>query len=215
MSTVRVAALRRFPVKSMGGESLDRVELRADGLAGDRSLIVEDERGMVTARVSERLLGHDAALEPDGSVTIDGHPWHSESAARLISAAAGQSARLVRAPGGHLWDDRPILVTTDGAIAELGELDPLRFRANIHLTGVEGRSERGWVGRRLRFGETATLEVELTCKRCKITTIDPRTLEVDPEVLRRINRELGRRLGVLGRVETPGTIALGDPVEVL
>lgn len=119
-----------------------------------------------------------------------------------------------RRRGGHLWDDRPILITTDGAVAALGELDPLRFRANVHLEGVAGLSERDWVGRSVRIGTEASVRVELRCKRCKITTIDPETLAVDPGVLRGINAELGGLLGVLGHVGAPGEIALGDPVMI-
>ena len=38
-----IEALRRYPVKSMGGELLDEVELAAGGLRGDRAWAVRDE----------------------------------------------------------------------------------------------------------------------------------------------------------------------------
>ena len=43
-----VKQIRRYPVKSMGGEVLDRVELTANGLVGDRAWAVRDEvRGQI------------------------------------------------------------------------------------------------------------------------------------------------------------------------
>ena len=44
---VHVAELWRFPVKSMGGERLVEVEVRADGLAGDRLVHVRSGAGRV------------------------------------------------------------------------------------------------------------------------------------------------------------------------
>lgn len=43
MEVGSVAELRRYPVKSMGGERLDAVELAAGGLPGDRAWAVRDE----------------------------------------------------------------------------------------------------------------------------------------------------------------------------
>ena len=47
---MRVSELWRYPVKGLRGESLERVEVAADGIPGDRGLRVVDERGIVTGR---------------------------------------------------------------------------------------------------------------------------------------------------------------------
>ncbi len=52
------------------------------------------------------------------------------------------------------------------------------------------------------------------CVRCVMTTIDPDTLEVDPDVLRRINDEFGTCMGVLCEVATAGELRVGDEVEI-
>ena len=44
---MRVAELWRYPVKSMGGEALDRAYLDSLGIAGDRVVHVEDGNGQV------------------------------------------------------------------------------------------------------------------------------------------------------------------------
>ena len=60
---MKVAELWRYPVKSMGGEMLDRATLDELGIAGDRVVHVEDAHGhLITARTHPRLLGHHAKL---------------------------------------------------------------------------------------------------------------------------------------------------------
>jgi hypothetical protein len=68
-------------------------------------------------------------------------------------AAAGDGARMVgAAEDGVRFDETPLLVATDGMAESFG-IDHRRMRPNILLGGVDGMSERGWEGRRLRIGE--------------------------------------------------------------
>jgi hypothetical protein len=48
-----------------------------------------------------------------------------------------------------------------------------------------------------------------------MTTFDPDSLAQDPDVLRRINAELGGLAAINSSVEQPGTISVGDPVELI
>ena len=48
-----------------------------------------------------------------------------------------------------------------------------------------------------------------------MTTVDPDTLERDPEVLRDIGRRFRGRLALNADVVRPGTIAIGDPVTLV
>ncbi len=63
---MRVAELWRYPVKGLRGERLERVEVAGDGIPGDRCLRVLDERGIVTGRRKQRMLGLAATLNGDG-----------------------------------------------------------------------------------------------------------------------------------------------------
>ena len=72
---MRVAELWRYPVKGLRGERLERVEVAADGIPGDRCLRVLDERGIVTGRRKQRMLGLRATLDAAGEPLVDGHPW--------------------------------------------------------------------------------------------------------------------------------------------
>ena len=209
---MKVVQLWRYSVKSLRGERLDRTEVLGDGIRGDRATQVVDHKGArMTGRTAKRLLGLQSGLGPDGEPTIDGHSWRSSDALDLIREAAGPGADL--APLGRHFDDRSLLVTTDGAIAALG-VDGRRLRPNIVVEGVEGLAEAEWIGRRLRLG-TVEVEVVDRCARCVMTTIDPDTLEIDPNVLRRINDEFGTYMGVLCDVVTPGELIVGDEAELI
>lgn len=208
---MRVAELWRYPVKSLRGERLERAELQIDGVRGDRLTRVLAAGGSeLTSRTARPLMTLSGSLSDGDEPLIDGEPWNSPQALELVRAAAGEGTTLT--PIGRNFDEAPILVVTDGAVAALGE-DRRRFRPNIVVEGVEGLDERDWVGRRLRVGP-AELLVRQHCARCVITTIDPDTLEVRPEVLRRINEEFEGLMGVYCEVALAGEVREGDPVEI-
>ena len=210
-----VAELWIYPVKSLAGERLERTILTTDGVPGDRRLQVRDgEDRLMTARTRHRLLGLAATFDPaTGEASVDDVPWRDPVAGAAVRAAAGDDARLVEADGPGRFDDTPLLIATDGAIAALG-VDGRRLRPNLVIGGVEGLAERSWPGRRLRVG-SAVLELEKLCKRCVMTTIDPDTLAVSPDVLRRINDDFDSRFALNCRIAEPGPVAVGDPVELL
>ena len=156
------------------------------------------------------MIGLAATLGADGEPLVGGSRWDSEEGAAAVRAVAGEGAELVRAEGGHAHDCAHILLVTDGGLAQLG-YDRRRFRPNVVIEGVDGPAELGWVGSRLRLGE-ALLFVDKPCERCVITTIDPDTIEVDLEVLKRTRRELDGLMGVYCSVLEPGAVAVGDPV---
>ncbi len=208
---MRVAELWRYPVKSLRGESLDRAPVLADGLLGDRlTRVLGPGEREVTARTARALLALQAGLGEDGEPTIDGHRWDSDLASELLQAAAGEGAHP--APLARHFDAAPILVVTDGAADLLGE-DRRRLRPNIVVEGVEALTEREWVGERLRVGG-AELRVRKPCERCVMTTIDPDTLAVRPDVLQRINSEFSGLMGMYCDVAVAGEVAVGDAVDL-
>lgn len=210
---MRVAELWRYPVKGLRGERVERVEVAVDGIPGDRGLSVVDERGIVTGRRKQRMIGVPATLSVEGAPLVDGHAWTSDQAAELIRDVAGAGARLTRSASGHEHDAAHILLLSDGSVSQLG-YDHRRFRPNIHIEGAEGPVEQDWIGRRVRVGDLI-LSVDEPCERCVITTIDPDTIEVDLDVLKRTNDELSGLLGVYCSVVESAPIAVGDPVSVV
>jgi MOSC domain-containing protein YiiM len=172
-----------------------------------------DDR-LVTARTRHRLLSLAATLGSDGEALIDGTPWRETTALEAVrEVVADDAARLIEMGGDARFDDTTLLVSTDGAVAALG-VDHRRLRPNILIAGVEGLAERDWPGGRLRVG-SALLDVEKVCKRCVMTTLDPDTQAVSPDVLRRINADYDGRFALNCWVAEPGEVAVGDPVELV
>ena len=59
------------------------------------------------------------------------------------------------------------------------------------------------------------IEVARLRPRCVMTTFDPDTIEQDRRVLQRIVDDFDGRTALDCRVEIPGRIAVGDPVDLL
>lgn len=209
-----IAAIWRYPVKSMAGERLTSAQVTAAGLVGDRVVQVYDAHGgIVTARRFPRLLRLRATLGADGEPLVDGLPWRSAEVAARVEAAVAPGARLERFDGPERFDILPLLVCTDGAVTMFGR-DVRRLRPNLLIGGVEGAAERHWTGATLRLPRAEIALADLR-GRCVMTTYDPDTGAQDPAVLRDIVRRFGGRLCLNAQVTQPGTVTVGDAVERL
>lgn len=208
-----VEQLWRYPVKTLAGERLETAELTANGIPGDRIVHVRGPEGVRTSRRQHHLLGLHGTLDPSGRPLVDGHAWDSPEALALVRAAAGDDAELVAFDGLARFDILPLLVATDGAVAEFGR-DVRRLRPNIVIGGVEGLAERQWEGAELHIGE-AVIWLDSLRARCPMTTVDPDTLERDPEVLKDIGRRFRGRIALNADVLRPGTVTVGDAVELV
>jgi GntR family transcriptional regulator/MocR family aminotransferase len=132
----------------------------------------------------------------------------------------GAAPRLVRARGGHFMDKPDNLIslinlaTLRSLEAQWGcVLDPLRFRANLYIDGVEPWAEFGWVGGELRIG-AATFRVDRRNGRCGATNVDPVTGRRDLDIPGALRRDFGHKdLGVYLSALQDGEIAVGDAVE--
>jgi MOSC domain-containing protein len=212
---MRVAELWRYPVKSLRGQSLVEAEITELGTAGDRLVHALRPEGRVfTARTHPGMLGLQGGLGPDGVPTIDGLRWDTSEALAAVRTVTAPDAELryFDGDGPQRHDVLPMSVATDGGVAAVG-VDGRRFRANVYLDGVEGLTEREWVGRELRLGE-AVLGVRQVRGRCVMTTYDPDTLEQDITVLQKIVFELGGRTALDCYVIRPGRVRVGDEARV-
>ena len=206
--TLQVAGLWRYPVKSLAGEALTVAALTPEGIPGDRIVHVRGPEGVRTSRRHYRLLGLQGTLGSDGRPRIDGHPWDSPEALALVKNAAGSDAWLEADEGLERFDIEPLLVATDGAVAAFGR-DIRRLRPNILISGVEGMAETLWEHARLRIAD-AVVRLDSRRGRCPMTTVDPETLDRDPQVLRDIGRRFGGRLALDAHVERAGTVRTGE-----
>jgi len=211
---MHIKELWRYPVKSMAGETIPEATVVPLGIEGDRIVQVRGADGrVVTARTHPRLLGHRGSLGPDGEPLVDGRPWSDPAVRNDVERAVGAGAWLARNTNADRFDILPLLVSTDGAIAEFGH-DGRRLRPNIVVGGVTGLAERSWQGLRLQIGEVVIQIADLRA-RCVMTTYDPDTQEQDLTVLRRIVKEFDGRMALDCAVVEGGRLAVGDPVTLI
>jgi uncharacterized protein len=226
----RVAALWRYPVKSMAGEELDGVEVSWHGLAGDRRwAFIRDGQvrsgfPWLTIRERPELARYRPRSadpgRPDASPVVVRTPSGGELdvADPALAAELGPGARVIKQNRG-VFDTMPLSLLTTQTVAGLGRLVGTglaapRFRPNV-LVDAPGHDfpEDAWVGQALRLGGLR-MRVDQRDQRCVMVTIDPVTLRRDPAILRAVARERDSRLGVYGSTVEPGRIAVGDPGEL-
>lgn len=129
------------------------------------------------------------------------------------------SPRIVHAPG-FTHSDAPAplisiinLASVRALEAEIGRpVDPLRFRGNIYVEGLEPWEDHDWVERDITLGGVG-LNVVARTVRCAATNVDPQTAERDMEIPATLLRRFGHSdLGIYAHVKTPGALAPGDSV---
>lgn len=211
--SLTVGALWRYPVKTLAGERLEVADITTNGIIGDRIVHVRGPEGVRTSRRHHNLIGLHATLGPDGEPLVDGQLWTSPEVLERVRAAAGPDAMLARYDGPERFDVLPLLVATDGAVAAFGR-DVRRLRPNIVIDGVYGIDEFRWPGAELHIGEVV-IALDSRRGRCPMTTVDPDTLEVDRGVLKDIIARFDGKLALNADVLVPGTIRIGDPVELV
>lgn len=227
----RIAALFRYPVKSMGSQELDSVEVGWHGLTGDRRwAFVRDgvERSgfpWLTIREHPDMWHYQPRFaeddQPDLAATIVRTPSGDEFDVvdPALAAELGHGARVIK-QGVGVFDWMPISLITTQSIASIGskigsDLDARRFRPNllIDATAGDGFPEEGWLGAILRIGGL-TMRVDDRDKRCVMINVDPVTTARNPAVLRAVAQERQAHLGVYGSTVVPGRVAVGDRVTI-
>ena len=226
----RVAALWRYPVKSMAAEELDGAEVSWHGLAGDRRwAFIRDGQARngfpwLTMRDLPELAHYRPRFaepdRPDASPVLVRTPTGGEFdvADPALAAELEPGVRVIKQNRG-VFDTMPLSLLTTQTLDGLARLAGIglaagRFRPNL-LVDAAGRGfrEDAWVGRVLRIGGLR-MRVDQRDQRCVMVTIDPVTLHRNPAVLRAIARDRDNRLGVYGSTVQPGRVAVGDPVEL-
>lgn len=192
-------------------EALAALKTRYDAKSGQLSIAKPD------GDVVEADLGLEAGRE------IIERFFHA-----YIGKACSGQPRLVKAEG-HKFTDisvispemmRAISVINVASVRDLAArygrpLDPLRFRANIHLDGVAAWDELAWVGRELSIGH-ARLRGVLRTRRCAAIDVDPTTGVRDTHLPKALVQTYGHPdCGIYLEVLESGTIELGDTVRLL
>jgi len=195
-----IAHLWRYPVKSLAPESLERANVDASGLEGDRRgafFVTSPEH----ARTSKTYRGKEHNL------------LHTTSdAGRALSLAAARGVALERRDDGPHFDLGTVSLVVDLWLGDLErltglELDPQRFRPNLFVRSDPSFElrEPALCGAILSAG-AVRLRVTEPIGRCVTTTYDVASGESNPEVLRAVARHRDNVMGVYCDVVAPGTL---------
>lgn len=238
IGTLRV--LRRYPVKSMAGEDLERVFVSYAGLVGDRAYAFVDNGNKPNFPWMTGRLGHEMILyQPrylDPPEVDDLRPEAERFRAEVVSPE-GERFRLgdaalqkhletrfgrslsFRFSERAMTDARPVSIfgraTVRALSSETGiELDHRRFRANFYVDWENGEPffENSLVGKAVQVGDAVTVHVVKKDERCMMVTLDPETAKASPEVHRNVVQKHEGCAGVYGAVLREGIVRVNDPV---
>jgi uncharacterized protein len=172
--------------------------------------------------------GQLAIRPPDGpplvadTRTEEGRARVAAFLADFLGAEARGTPRFVEASGHNFTDVATKAVSIIG-LASLQaleraagqRLDPLRFRANVYVSGGHPWAEFDLVGQEILLGR-ARLRVFKRIVRCAATEVDPETGARDADPPRRLREHFGHAdLGVYAEVVEGGRVAVGDALEPL
>lgn len=127
--------------------------------------------------------------------------------------------RLLAAPTGFRFTDSPsgfvslINLASVSALETMtgAAVDPLRFRANLHVSGLAPWAELDLVGRTVVGPGGMTLRIIKRTERCAATNVDPATGIRDLTIPRTIDQHLGHTdCGVYAEVLEGGRLQVGD-----
>lgn len=226
----RIAALFRYPVKSMSGEALQSVNVGWHGLAGDRRWafvrggMERSDFPWLTIRERPEMWQYRPRFvepdKPDSSVTMVRTPSGQELDVvdDALARELAPGAKVIK-QGRGVFDTFPLSLISTQTVVELeryvgSALDQRRFRPNLIVEASDGSGafpEDTWVGATLLIADTR-MRVDKRDKRCVVINVDPTTISRNSNVLRAVAQEQQSYLGVYGSTVQPGTITVGDSV---
>jgi len=164
-------------------------------------------------------VGYDGREAARGDLrTADGRAALERFFASFSAADLRGPPKVLHAPGFSFSDvaAKVVSIINLASVADLenyvgAPIDPLRFRANLYVTGWPAWQEFDMVGRKLSIGDGVAVKIVKRVVRCAATNVDPATGARDLEIPNTLMKTFGHAdCGIYGEVITGGEVALGD-----
>jgi hypothetical protein len=175
----------------------------------------DDETGVLT-------------IHRNGAVAARGHLETAEGRAAIERFFAESYAGLIKGPPkvlsseGHSFSDvarKVVSIINLGSVQAIENMvgqpvHPLRFRANLYVSGWPAWHEFDLLDQTLAIGETR-LKVVKRITRCAAVNVDPETAARDLRIPQALTQRLGHNeCGIYAEVIAGGTIGVGDAIAV-
>lgn len=225
----QVIRVARYPVKSMGGESVPTVEVGPSGLLGDREYAVYGADGkLASGKHTRRFRRMDpvfdlVAAKRDGG-TVVRLPEGTEVVAGQADADAslsehfGEPVTLRRETDVMHQDQAQLSIVGSATLVELGRhegdgrpLDPRHLRANVVVQTSQPYAEEAWVGHEITLG-AVRVHVAEPIERCRMVGVAQVGLAARDGMLKAISEHHDLNAGIYATILEPGRISVGDPV---
>ena len=186
--------------------------MRDERLAGLRSHFA-DNSNLLTIRKSGVVVARGDLESAEGRATIE---------AFFATNFAGElkGPPKVISGGGHSFSDvakKVVSIINLGSVAAIEAIvglpiHPLRFRANLYVSGWPAWHEFELLGQTLAIGD-ARLKITKRITRCAAINVDSETaardLDIPPTMMRRLGHN---ECGIYAEVIAGGTIGVGDAI---
>lgn len=174
----------------------------------------EQTQTLTIYRQGRRVAGGDLS-------TSLGRNMIEQFMAAFMSEELKGPPRIQSAPNHHFTDtaEKFVHIINLASVTALGNLvnkplDPARFRANIHLEGLEAWAEQQWLGKILEIGDVQIELMEET-NRCAAINVDPKTAKRGMSLPSILNQQFGNdNFGLYGRVVKGGRLEKGAEVHL-
>jgi uncharacterized protein YcbX len=230
MELGKIKSLWRYPVKSLIGEEVERLEIDERGVKGDRLYAVSNTEGKFgsgkdtrrfrridgLATMSAKMLDNNGVSIhfPDETVLTDKDTLLNDK----LSQTLEQSVTLTKEGEISHFDDGSVHILSTASLSLLEDLlpnsgiDVRRFRPNIVIDSEY--LDKDLVGKTVKIGDTI-LEITHKTVRCRMITIDQLDLESRAEILKVVSKSINLDFGVYAKVVSTGSVFVGSLVEVL
>lgn len=170
---------------------------------------------------------HEFSVRQDGREVASGNLRTAEGCAAIEAFFASYCAAELRGPPkilhapGHSFSDvarKVVSIINLASVAAVetavgAPVDPLRFRANLYVSGAPAWSEFDLIGREIAIGPQARAKVVKRIERCAATNVEPGSGIRDMTIPKTLLQAFGHTdCGIYAEVVTGGEIKVGDVV---